>query len=48
MLRRLEQAGASAPPTALAYRFNATAFKAAASLRCDNAKTTNFIQPIDL
>ena len=47
MLARLAEAGTEGPPTTLAYRFNDTEFKAAAALQCENAKVTNFMEPID-
>ena len=48
MMERLAEAGATGPSTALAYRFNRTAYQTASALVCANAKTSNFIEPADL
>ena len=47
---RLDAAGATAPSTALAYKFNASEFDKQHSIMCDNAKAMEphpFIEPVD-
>lgn len=49
LLARLEEAGEEGPPTSLAYYYgDKTKEEKAMKLRCDNAKQTNFIEPVEL
>ena len=48
LLHRLDAAGATAPPTTLAYKFNSSEYTKQSALVCSNARVTNFIEPCDV